>query len=118
MPLCETEDTSLRLLCGFRAKGTGAFRAFATPSGGGVSQSGVLPGGGVGGGIWPGWPFIGTGIGAGVDTAEDHLASRSLVDRGDQDVYGFVDEAASAIDDDHGAVLQISDTLSRFLAFA
>ena len=40
------------------------------------------------------------------------------MDGGDEDVDGFVDEAASAVDDDHGAVLEITDALTGFFAFA
>ena len=37
---------------------------------------------------------------------------------GDHDVDGAIDVAARAVDYDHGAVIEIGDTLRRFLAFA
>src|SRR5258707_4564950 len=55
-------------------------------------------------------------FGAFIEAAEDHFAGRSLVDGGDQDVHGFVDEAASAVDHDHGALLEGGGALIDFLA--
>ena len=40
------------------------------------------------------------------------------MDRSDEDVHGLVDQAASAVDDDHGAIFEICHSLIRFLAFA
>lgn len=57
-------------------------------------------------------------VAAFIDPAENHFAGRCLMDGGDQDVHGLVDEAACAIDDNHGAVFKIGNALIYFLAFA
>ena len=59
----------------------------------------------------------GNGFGAIIDATEDHFAGGSLVDGSDQDIDGAIDEAASAIDHDHGAVVEIGHALCGFLAF-
>ena len=58
------------------------------------------------------------GVVAIVEAAEDHFAGGRLMHGGDEDVDGFVDEAASAVDYDHGAVFEIGYALIDLLAFA
>src|SRR5580765_4342456 len=53
-----------------------------------------------------------------VQSAENHFTGGSLVNRGDDYVDRLVDQAAGAIDNHHGAILQIPDALSGLLAFA
>jgi hypothetical protein len=53
-----------------------------------------------------------------IDPAKDHFAGRRLVDRGDKDVHGLVNEAAGAVHDHHGAVFEIRDALIDLFAFA
>ena len=53
-----------------------------------------------------------------VVAAEDHFAGRGLVDGGDGDVHGLVNELVRAVRDDHGAVIEICDALIVFFAFA
>src|SRR5258708_17729153 len=83
--------------------------------GSGVWEAGAGGAGRDGGGLFAG---RNGSFGDFIEAAEDHFAGRSLVDGGDQDVHGFVDEAASAVDHDHGAVLEVGDALIDFLAFA
>src|ERR1017187_8954319 len=49
--------------------------------------------------------------------AEDHLSSRSLQHRGDRDVDRLANHLPRVVDDDHRAIIQISDALVVFLAF-
>ena len=51
-----------------------------------------------------------------VEPAKDHLAAGGLEDAGDGDFDGTTDGASSMIDDDHGAVIEIADTLVVLLA--
>src|SRR5579863_2740778 len=83
--------------------------------GSGVGEAGAGRAGGSRGGLFAG---RNGNFGAFFNAAENHFACGCLVDGSDQDVHGFVDEAASAIDHDHGAVLEVGNALIDFLAFA
>src|SRR6266404_2619473 len=67
------------------------------------------------GGLFAGrnWSFTGVFI----EAAENHFTGGRLVYGGYENVHGFVDEAARAINHNHGAILEIGDTLIDFLAF-
>src|SRR5262245_14057980 len=53
-----------------------------------------------------------------VEASENHFAGGRLVDRSHQDVYRLINEAASAVHDDHGAILEVRDALIHLFAFA
>ena len=59
----------------------------------------------------------GGGVGAIVEAAENHFSSRGLVYRRDHDVHTAIDGTASAIDDDHRAIVEVGDSLAGFLPF-
>src|ERR1035437_5246145 len=49
--------------------------------------------------------------------AEEHLSACSLQDAGDGNIYRLADKLAGMIDDHHGAVVKVADTLVVLLAF-
>src|ERR1700745_58074 len=73
-------------------------------------------GAGCRGGLFAGWNRSFTGVV--IEAAKNHFTRGLLVPASYKNAHSFVDEAASAVHHDHGAVLEIGDALIDFLAFA